>query len=151
MAGQAYIFSALRNAERETKRILEAIPDTLESEPLEPGGWSAHQILFHLRDTNAQVYLPRLRKMLAEDNPLFQDFDPDGWMETHYDPKIPREKLLENIRQQCQETADWLEELSHLDWERPGTHAVLGTHPLEWWADRMVAHLGEHLAQLRGD
>lgn len=146
-----YILSGLRKAPREIERILKEIPDHLESEPLEAGQWSVHQILVHIQAVNEQVYFPRLKSILEQSDPLFQDFDADAWMRAHYDPSLPQDEVLDRIAVQCDEMADWLETLEAPDWERPGTHVVLGTHPLLWWADRMEAHLMEHLAQLRGE
>jgi hypothetical protein len=151
MAEHGYILSGLRKAPREIIRILKEIPDLLESEPMAPGEWSVHQILVHIQSVNEQVYFPRLRSILEQDNPVFQDFDADQWMRAHYDPSLPQDGILRQIAGQCEEMAGWLETLEDADWERPGTHIVLGTHPLEWWADRMETHLMEHLAQLRGE
>ena len=151
MAGPGYIISGLRKVPQEITRILKEIPDFYESEPLEPGEWSVHQILVHIQSVNEQVYFPRLKRILEQDNPLFQDFDADEWMRAHYDPSLPQEEVIDQIAVQCEEMANWLDELRVADWDRPGTHVVLGTHPLEWWADRMESHILEHLAQLRGE
>jgi S-formylglutathione hydrolase FrmB len=151
MTDLTYLFTGLRNAPRELRRILGEIPDVYETAAHEDGSWNAHQILTHLRDVNAQVYFPRLEQMAAQDNPTFQDFDGEQWMQAYYDPAEPMKALLEEFQEQCEQTADWLETLPAETWERQGTHVSLGTHSFLWWADRMVAHLGEHLAQLRGE
>ncbi|MBI4732527.1 MAG: SDR family NAD(P)-dependent oxidoreductase [Chloroflexi bacterium] len=151
MEDPEYLFSGLRNAPREVQRILGEIPDFYEEAPRADGSWNSHQILAHLRDVNKEVYIPRLEQIAEQTNPLFQDFDGERWMKEHYDPAEPMDRLLAEFKHQCEETADWLERLPAEDWERPGTHVTLGEHSFLWWADRLVAHIGEHLAQLRGE
>ncbi len=146
-----YLFSGLRNAAREIPKILAEIPDAIEGEPLAPGEWSPHQIITHVCDVNELVYFPRLQRIIEETNPQFEEFDGDAWMAAHYDADVPMPDLVRRFSEQADEIADWLEDLSDEDWQRPGTHPSLGTHPLAWWADRMVAHTTEHMAQLRGD
>jgi hypothetical protein len=146
-----YLFSGLRNVPHEVRRILRAIPDYYEEAPQKDGEWNAHQILAHLRDVNGEVYIPRLEQIAEFSNPLFQEFDGEQWMNEHFDPSEPLSDVLEEFTEQCEETADWLESLPDEIWERLGTHVSLGTHDFKWWADRMEAHIGEHLSQLRGE
>ncbi|MBM3153350.1 MAG: DinB family protein [Chloroflexi bacterium] len=113
------------------------------------GGWNFHQVVSHLRDVNAEVYLPRLRRIQAEENPLFENFDAEAWMATHYDPDEPLPRLVEAFTQGCQETRDWLERLPPASWSRPGTHSSFGTRAFQWWVERALAHMEEHLTTLK--
>lgn len=151
MEDHRFLFSGLRNAPTELVRVLAEMPDGLEHEPLEPGGWSPHQIVAHLGAVMREVYAVRLQRILDEADPLFEDFDEQEWMRTRYQPDIPMRALVKEFGEACRQAADWLEALPEQAWERPGSHPTRGTHPLEWWAERMEAHLGEHLAQLRGE
>ncbi|MRR30643.1 SDR family NAD(P)-dependent oxidoreductase, partial [bacterium] len=146
-----YLFSGLRKAPQEVRRILREIPDFFEEEPHTDGSWNPHQIIAHMRDVNREVYILRLNQIIEQTNPSFQEFDGELWMEQHYASSEPIKDLVDDLAQQCEETADLLEALRDEDWQRTGTHISLGTHSLQWWADRMVAHIGEHLAQLRGE
>jgi hypothetical protein len=142
-----YLFSGFRNAARELKKQSTAIID--EHLPIRPDEWNLHQIASHVRDVNAEVYLPRLKRIVAEENPSFEDFDADLWMATHYDAEEGLDDILTDFTVQCEEAAGWLEDLNYDEWDRPGTHPTLGTHSLAWWADRMLTHIEEHLAQIR--
>jgi len=125
--------------------------------PLEEGGWNAHQVIVHMRDVNAQVYPPRLYRILDEENPTFENFDGEARMAAHYgsavgyhyDPYEPLEAILAEFACQCAEVSDRLRSLPTEAWNRPGTHPSYGTHPLQWWAERMLAHIEEHLTQMR--
>ncbi|MDO9129261.1 MAG: DinB family protein [Anaerolineales bacterium] len=136
---------------------LSAAPDELRAAmprirdphaPLEEGGWNLHQVLVHMRDVNAQVYPPRLYRILDEENPTFENFDGEAWMAAHYDPNEPLEAILAEFARQCADAADRLRSLPAEAWNRPGTHPAYGTHTLGWWAERMLAHIEEHLTQL---
>ena len=117
--------------------------------PLEEGGWNSHQVIVHMRDVNAQVYPPRLYRILDEENPTFDNFDGEAWMAAHYDPNEQLEAILAEFSRQCAEVVDRLRSLPSKAWNRPGTHPSYGTHPLQWWAERMLAHNEEHLTQMR--
>jgi len=147
MEDHIYLFSGLRNAPRQLKKDMSAIVDAFM--PMKPGEWNLHQIVFHMRDVNAEVYLPRLKRIVEGWNPAFENFDGEQWMTTHYDAGENLDDMVGELTAQCEETADWLESLPETAWERPGTHPSLGTHTLEWWADRTLKHIEEHLAQVR--
>jgi hypothetical protein len=137
----------LEAAPEELRAAAAALPDPRA--PLEPGGWNAHQVLVHVRDVNGHVYPPRLYRILEEENPLFENFDGDAWMAAHYDPREPLEAILAECARQCAEVASRLRGLPAAAWNRPGTHPTYGTHPLQWWAERMLAHIQEHVAQIK--
>ncbi len=137
----------LSAAPDELRAALAAIPDPRA--PLEAGSWNLHQVLVHMRDVNVQVYPPRLYRILDEENPTFENFDGDAWMAAHYDPNEPLEAIQAEFARQCAEAADRLRNIPAEAWSRPGTHPAYGTHTLQWWAERMLAHIEEHLAQLQ--
>ncbi|MBN2387679.1 MAG: SDR family NAD(P)-dependent oxidoreductase [Anaerolineales bacterium] len=144
---QEYLFSGFRKAPGELAQVMAPIADAFI--PIKDDGWNLHQIVTHMHDTNAQVYLPRLKRILESPNPTFEDFDGEAWMQNNYDPLVPIKELVEDFTGQCRDVANLLEQVTDDEWDRPGTHLTLGTHSLAWWADRMLAHIREHLAQIR--
>jgi hypothetical protein len=115
---------------------------------LESDGWNIHQVVAHMRDVNKHVYLPRLHRIIDEEDPMFENFDGEAWMAEHYQPQEPIHKLAAEFGEQCRSSADWLNSLPHEAWNRPGRHPAFGKHSLQWWAERTLAHIDEHLAQL---
>ncbi|MFC2063955.1 DinB family protein [Chloroflexota bacterium] len=115
---------------------------------LEKEGWNIHQIIAHIRDVNREVYLPRLRRIMAEEDPVFENFDGEDWMLNHYDPRESLDAIMAEFGEQCQTTADWLMELAPKSWNRSGSHPTIGTHTLQWWVERTLAHIIEHNHQL---
>lgn len=116
--------------------------------PLESGGWNLHQVVAHMRDVNRHVYLPRLHRIIDEDNPMFENFDGEAWMVEHYQLQEPIRKLVTDFNEQCLSSADWLKTLPLEAWNRPGRHPSFGKHSLQWWVERTLAHINEHLSQL---
>jgi hypothetical protein len=119
-------------------------------EPLEDEGWNVHQIITHLRDVNREVYLPRLHQIMAEEDPIFKNFDGDDWMLNHYDPQESLGTVINEFKVQCRSTADWLVELAPDSWNRSGIHSTIGNHTMQWWVERTLVHIFEHLLQLEG-
>lgn len=118
------------------------------SRPLENGGWNLHQVVAHMRDVNQHVYLPRLHRIMDEENPLFENFDGEAWMAKNYQPQESIQKVATEFKEQCQSSADWLNGLPLEAWNRAGQHPYFGKHSLQWWVERTLAHINEHLAQL---
>jgi hypothetical protein len=123
------------------------------TQPLEPGGWNPHQVVAHMRDVNRQVYIPRLHRIVEEENPLFEDFDGETWMTLHYQPREAMQELITEFGEQCLTNATWLRSLPIETWNRSGKHPTIGVHSLQWWVERLLAHISDHLLQLgqKGD
>ncbi len=138
----------LAAAPEELQAAAKAVRDP--SKPLEGSNWNLHQIVFHMRDVNEHVYLPRLRRIIHEDDPTFENFDADDWMAAHYKPHESLKTILAGFARQCIGTAEWLRGLPSDAWSRCGTHPSLGTHTFQWWAERALAHIHEHLATMKG-
>ena len=117
-------------------------------QPLEKDGWNLHQIAIHMRDVNQEVYLPRLDRIMLEENPVFENFDGEAWMNVHYDPQESLQKVVREFKEQCCSRAAWLLDLPIEAWNRLGSHPILGRHSLQWWVERTLALISEHDAQL---
>jgi len=140
------LMNGLFSAPDELAKRMQTINDPFQ--PLEPGGWNAHQVIVHMRDVNREVYIPRLKRILAEDDPLFVNFDGEAWMAAHYQVGEPLKDLLADFSLGCRSTADLLSALPASAWNRTGNHPTLGRHALQWWAERLLAHITEHLQQI---
>lgn len=114
------------------------------------GEWTAHQIAFHVRDVHREVYGMRIRRTLNEDNPEFKNFDPDKWMSAHYNRSEPVEKILDELSASIKELCDLLSVMPQTGWSRLSRHEALGKElTLQLWAERGLAHLEEHLKELK--
>jgi len=116
--------------------------------PLESGGWSAHQLAVHVRDVDRHVYGMRMRRTAGENEPLFENFDPDAWMAEHYDPSEGLEAILDGFAASVRDLAGWLRSLPVETWARTARHAVYGQFTFQTWVERGLAHIEEHLKYL---
>ena len=60
------------------KAALKGVSKKLGAARPAPGKWSILEIVCHMRDMEAEAYLARYRRILAEDNPSLPDIDGDA-------------------------------------------------------------------------
>ena len=114
------------------------------------GDWTRHQIAAHVRDVDRAVYGDRVRRTLREDNPLFEGFDPDGWMAEHYNKDEPLQKILKEFKSNLDELCEALKSSGRTAWSRTSRHQTMGEGlTLQLWVERSLAHIEEHLTALK--
>ncbi len=113
-----------------------------------PDEWCPTEIICHLRDVDAEVNLPRLHKVISEENPFLPGKDTDPWAEQ-------RGYIHQNGRQALSSfTATRLDMLALLtdlqpeDWQRPARHAILGPTNLEELVRIIASHDRLHIQQI---
>lgn len=114
---------------------------------LEPDQWSPTEILCHLRDVDREVNLPRLQKVLAEENPFLPGQDTDRWAEErnyfHQNGPLACVQFF-SARMQILNRMD---PLKPEDWRRKARHAILGPTTLSEMVGIMAAHDRLHIQQ----
>jgi hypothetical protein len=113
--------------------------------PLSKNSWNVHQIAVHVRDVDRQVYGMRLRQAVAQEHPIFQNFDGEAWLSAHYDPAEPLEKILEEFQSRIHTLVGWLASLPPTAWSRLTRHEVYGEFAMQAWVERGLAHIEEHI------
>src|SRR2546425_1677504 len=73
------ILERMRSSAGVVRRAVQAAPPGRFGQAPRPGEWSALETLTHLRDVIVHVYGLRIRRLLYEDDPLFADFDEEGY------------------------------------------------------------------------
>ncbi|NPV78126.1 MAG: HAD-IA family hydrolase [Anaerolineae bacterium] len=114
--------------------------------PLE-NSWSLLEITCHLRDTEVEIYSPRLQKLITEENPYFASIDPRDWAEIR---SYRSQDWRLNLEQFVIERLNSLQQLSSLPagyWQRSGHHAEMGPITLLSLVHAIVKHDQEHLNQ----
>jgi hypothetical protein len=119
-------------------------------EPLEPGGWSIHQLAAHTRDVDQLVYGARVHRTIVENNPIFENFDGDAYMDEHYDPGEPLPRLLDGFVANVEALIKELREMPSDGWTRASRHETQGSGlTVQTWLERGLEHVEEHLATVR--
>lgn len=114
----------------------------------DPDEWSIMEIVCHLLQSETTVQLPRLQRILAEDNPFLspprQPPGPGEVPSCYEDGYQAANRFI-----QCrQETIQWLAQLQPQDWHRPARHSIFGPTTLLEMAHFTAQHDRLHLNQL---
>lgn len=132
----------------EVMNALQGFPaDSLGAHPL-PGKWSAREIVHHLGDSESTSAM-RLRRLLAEDNPLIHGYDQDQFATKLRYNERDMEPALEAFRSARATTVQLLRLMSEADWQRAGTHSESGRYTTETWLAIYANHAHNHAAQIR--
>jgi hypothetical protein len=143
---RVFLVNRLRKAAEEFCDACEALDPLIKPS----GEWTLHQIAAHLRDLNHLVYEKRVRETIAEDNPLFENFDPEAWMLSHYEPEEPIKKILDDFKGHVDQLCETLSALPVEAWSRESRHEMIGDQlPLQLWVERGLAHIEDHLLEIK--
>jgi hypothetical protein len=115
-----------------------------------PERWSALEVLCHLRDVDNDVYLPRLERVLTEEQPVLQALNMDD-AESRYREASLRPALDAWISARARLVAR-LAPLTPREWARMATHSIYGPQMLadmvRSWADHDLSHRRQIAAAL---
>lgn len=118
--------------------------------PLSEGEWNVHQIAAHTRSVHDLVYGLRAQRTAQEDNPEFQNFDGDAYMQEEYDKDEPLNEILNGFVKNVESLCDFLSELPIEAWSRESRHVTFGDgFTLQTWIERDLAHIEEHLESIK--
>jgi hypothetical protein len=113
-----------------------------------PDRWSMKEVLAHLAAVERDLFVPRLRRMLAEDWPQFESFDPDAWARE-------RDRRLGDARQDLAafqaaraELGALLRGLGPGDLERVAGSRAFGMVTVHEYLTHVAEHDTEHLEEL---
>jgi FMN phosphatase YigB (HAD superfamily) len=112
-----------------------------------PGEWCLAEILCHLRDVEREIYLPRFRKILAEENPFLASIETEPWAEQRNYAAQDGLKALEEFTRARKEALELLDGLQD-EWSRRGTHATIGSISLLELAANSARHDRTHIQQI---
>jgi hypothetical protein len=110
------------------------------------GEWSPRMVVHHLADSETNSYL-RLRKLLAESDPVLQGYDEAEWARVlHYDRPI--EHSLSVFKAVRDASSELLDLLSDDERGRAGTHSESGAYSVDRWLEIYADHGAAHADQI---
>jgi hypothetical protein len=110
-------------------------------------GWTAREIVHHLADSEMTSAI-RLRRLLAEDQPIIDGYDEEQFSRVlHYGDR-PIEAALDAFAAARRTTAEILARMSDDEWSREGTHSESGRYTAEDWLRIYAAHAHDHADQI---
>ena len=113
-----------------------------------PEEWCPVEIVCHLLDVDAEVNLPRIRKVLQEDNPFISGKDTDRWAEERAYICQDGPRSLEKFLATRIELLNLLTRISSEDWSRPARHAIFGPTQFGELISIIAGHDRLHVRQI---
>ena len=129
----------------------EALADVADAElderPIE-GEWTVREIAHHLADSELNSAV-RLRRLIAEDEPVLQGYDEATFVRRLHVTERPIGSSIDAAEAARASTLTILEALTAAEWTRTGTHAEQGPYSVEAWLLDYANHPWDHAAQAR--
>lgn len=94
-------------------------PDSLLYRRPQPDVWSAIEYTAHVADT-LDYTAPQIRRMLVEDNPVLQAWDPDQRAADERYNERPLRQVVGELETACADLAATLDSVDADDWRRTG-------------------------------
>lgn len=116
----------------------------LDARPIE-GRWSIREVVCHLADSEI-VYADRMKRVIAEQDPLFYEADPDLFGPALHCGQRSLATELDVIQVVRAHMAAILRALDQGQFERTGRHSLEGTLSLQTLLQRVTDHIPHHLA-----
>lgn len=129
------------------KAVLAKVPpEAMQWRPAE-GKWSAHEVVCHLADSEANAAL-RIRYLTAEEKPLIVGYDQARWAQVFDYHAAPLEPALAVVDAVRANTAALLKRLPEGAWSAAGEHTESGRYTAEDWLRIYAEHMEKHSRQI---
>lgn len=133
------------------RRLLEryyAIVDDLaarsESISSEPSASGLQQTLTHLLQVEERVFYPAIQRIMHEESPALPVLGPEGGQSApQFEKRLP--ELLATYARMHRRMVQLLESQPPKVWGRTGRHPIYGVRTLQWWLERSLNHVVQHL------
>ena len=126
--------------------VASLLPDAWRRQPA-PAEWCLTEIICHLRDVEREVNLPRIRKLLAEENPFLAGEVTDRWVEERHCAEQDGHQALADFITARKEALGLLNGLQ-AEWSRTARHAIFGPTTLLELTGFVAGHDRAHVQQI---
>jgi hypothetical protein len=109
-----------------------------------PGMWSIQQVVIHLQDSDA-VAIDRMRRIIAEENPLLIGFDENEFVKNLFYDEQSAADAAESLDVSRRQFTRVLRKLPEAAFARTGVHNERGKVTLGEMLEIYVKHLERHL------
>lgn len=121
-------------------------PETWSRQPASTE-WNLTEIICHLRDVEREVNLPRIRKVLAEENPFLVGEVTDVWVKERQSAEQDGRQALVEFTAARKEVLGLMNDLG-TEWSRAARHAIFGPTTLQELVGFQAAHDRAHIQQV---
>src|SRR5438552_269334 len=131
-ARRAELIDRYRDGHRAVAAALDGVTEAELDAEAAGGGWTPREVVHHLADSEMTSAI-RLRRLLAEDEPIIVGYDEAEFTRRLFYGDRPIQAALDAFRASRQTTAEILERLTDDQWTRSGTHTESGPYGVETW------------------
>jgi hypothetical protein len=113
-------------------------------------GWSIHEIIVHLADSEANSYI-RCRRFIAEPGQAVMSYDEGRWaslLNYHHQDTATALELFRCLRQASYQL---IRSLPEPTWANTVYHPEHGQMTLDDWLDIYERHVPDHVSQMAGN
>lgn len=129
-------------------RALERFPREMWQHRAAPDGWTIHEVIVHITDSEANSYV-RCRRFLAEPGSDLMGYDEEAWARAlDYHSQSP-EDALELFKWLRKKSFDLIRDLPEEVWSRECVHTQDGRITMGDWLDTYARHVPDHIAQMQ--
>lgn len=127
--------------------MIDGAPHGAVSTPEAHGKWSITEVVQHLADSET-VWAYRLRKVLAEDQPVLSGYDQDLWARRFRYADVPIVEALTLFTLCRKANLRLLNQLTEEDLQRVGVHSERGRETVQHMVALYAGHDLVHLRQI---
>jgi len=140
------LLANLRSSPAALATLISRLPPSAWKQSPAPGEWCLTEIMCHLRDVEREVTLPRLQKILAEDDPFLPGQVTDVWAKERRYADQDGQEALKDFLQARRQSLSLLEALQ-AEWSRTARHAIFGPTSLQELTGFTAGHDRAHIQQ----
>jgi hypothetical protein len=142
---RAQLIEQYRDGHRAVTEALAGIEEE-ELDRADGDEWTPREIAHHLADSEMMGAI-RLRRILAEDEPVIAGYDEKRFAKT-LTRRRPIGPSIEAMRWARESSLQIIERLTEAEWGREARHEELGPYSLDRWLEVYAAHAHDHAAQI---
>jgi hypothetical protein len=113
-----------------------------------PGKWTSREIVHHLADSEMTAAV-RLRLLIGSERPAIMGYDQDEFAKRLYYQHRAIAASLDVFKAARVTTAQILDRLTEVEWQREGTHSEIGRYTVDTWLEIYGVHAHNHADQIR--
>lgn len=140
-------FSVFANGAARLDKALRKFPKKMWGFTADPKNWNIIQVLWHLTDQEANLYV-RFRRAAAEPGQPISAYDQEKWDAKLFYKKADPEQARILLKLLRQANTDLLKRMPSSAWKNKVKHPEWGSLSVEFLVGLNVWHLDGHLAQM---
>jgi FMN phosphatase YigB (HAD superfamily) len=141
------LLATLRSTPAALSTLISSLPSLAWTATGDPADWCITEVICHLRDVEREVNLPRIRKVLAEENPFLPGQETDIWVKERHSASQDGPQALADFINARKESLALLDGLAS-EWSRPARHAIFGPTSLQELIGFVAGHDRAHVQQI---